>query len=132
MKSRADLVKGWFLKGDSDLKNVKVCLSTDQCLDTACFHAQQAAEKYIKAYIISCDLDFPLTHKLENLIDICVGQDASFSALYDKANLLTPYAVMSRYDQDFWPGVETVKEALEAAESIREFIFKRLPDDMKP
>ena len=123
---------GWFRKGDSDLANVRACMSLDQCLDTACFHAQQAAEKYIKAYLASRDVDFPFTHNLENLIDICSEQDSSFSALYGMADLLTPYAVTLRYDQDFWPGVDTVREALDAAEMIRSFIIERLPADMRP
>lgn len=126
------MVTGWFRKGDSDLANVRACMSLDQCLDTACFHAQQAAEKYIKAYLASRDVDFPFTHNLENLIDICSEQDSSFSALYGMADLLTPYAVTLRYDQDFWPGVDTVREALDAAEMIRSFIIERLPADMRP
>lgn len=130
MKKKADLVKGWFRKGDSDMANVRACLSLDQCLDTACFHAQQAAEKYIKAYLTWRDVDFPFTHNLENLIDICSELDASFSALYEMADLLTPYAVTLRYDQDFWPGVDTVREALDAAEKIREFISNRLPNEL--
>lgn len=126
MKNKADLVKGWIHKAESDLENIKVCLAADQALDTATFHAQQAAEKYIKAYLTWLDIEFPFTYNLENLIDICSEQDASFSALYEMADLLTPYAVTLRYDQDFWPDVDTVKEALDAAEKIRDFILNRL------
>lgn len=44
MKTKADLVKGWILKAESDLTNARLCLSAGQALDTACFHAQQANE----------------------------------------------------------------------------------------
>jgi HEPN domain-containing protein len=47
MKTKADLVKGWLLKAESDLANAGMCLAAGQALDTACFHAQQVAEKYI-------------------------------------------------------------------------------------
>ncbi|MFA5343953.1 MAG: HEPN domain-containing protein [Kiritimatiellia bacterium] len=36
-------------KGDSDLANARMCVDAGRALDTACFHAQQAAEKYLKA-----------------------------------------------------------------------------------
>jgi HEPN domain-containing protein len=132
MKNKGDLVRGWFRKGDSDLANVRGCMLLDQCLDTACFHAQQAAEKYLKAYLTSRDVSFPFTHDLEVLIDICSEEDASFGDLYGMADLLTPYAVTLRYDPDFWPEEPTVQEALDAAETIREFVFQRLPEDMRP
>jgi HEPN domain-containing protein len=51
MKSLEDLARGWWRKGDSDLANAQLCLTANQSLDTACFHAQQAAEKYLKAYL---------------------------------------------------------------------------------
>jgi HEPN domain-containing protein len=49
MKSKTDLVKGWLIKAESDLSNVRLCLANNQSLDTACFHAQHAAERFIKA-----------------------------------------------------------------------------------
>ncbi len=132
MKSLADAVNGWFRKGDSDLATVRVCLGADQCLDTACFHAQQAAEKYIKAYLVAYGTEFPFIHNLEKLIQLCAQHDQAFASLGDLADSLTPYAVSLRYDPDFWPEEPTVQEALDAAETIREFIYQRLPAEMRP
>lgn len=36
--------------------------------DIVCVHAQQAAEKYLKAYLVFLNLDFPKTHALEDLV----------------------------------------------------------------
>ncbi len=132
MKSQADAVKGWFRKGDSDLATVKVCLRAEGCLDTACFHAQQSAEKYIKGYLVAQQIEFPFVHNLEKLIELCIGRDQAFADLLGLAETLTPYAVSLRYDPDFWPEEPTVQEALEAAETIREFIHQRLPEEMRP
>jgi len=55
-----------------------VCLDAGQALDTACFHAQQAAEKYIKAYLTAHEIDFPFSHNLEKLIEMCAQRDPSF------------------------------------------------------
>jgi hypothetical protein len=40
MRTQADLVKGWLLKAEGDLKNAELCPSAGEALDTACFHAQ--------------------------------------------------------------------------------------------
>ena len=132
MKTKADVVRGWFRKGDSDLANAKVCLAAEQCLDTACFHAQQAAEKYIKAYLVAYDVDFPFIHNLEKLLELCAEKDSAFMELEELGESLTPYAVSLRYDQDFWPDKQTVEEAVEAAEKMRSSVVERLPESMRP
>ncbi len=45
MKERRDLVQGWLRKANSDLAVVELALNAGVALDTACFHAQQAAER---------------------------------------------------------------------------------------
>jgi HEPN domain-containing protein len=43
--------------------------------DIVCFHAQQAAEKYLKAYLVFLEQDFPKTHALEDLVLIASSKD---------------------------------------------------------
>ena len=43
-----------------------------------CFHFQQAAEKYLKAYIIHNNLEFWKTHDLPLLLKQCVSIDSAF------------------------------------------------------
>ncbi len=50
MKEKNDLVLGWVRKAGSDLVAMDASLKAG-ALDAACFHAQQAAEKYLKAYL---------------------------------------------------------------------------------
>lgn len=132
MKSKADLVRNWLLKADSDLTNVRMCLESGQALDTACFHAQQAAEKIIKAYLTAYEIDFPFIHNLEKLIELCALNEQSFLSLKVIGQELTPYAVELRYDGEFWPAVETASQALESAMVIKNFVMDRLPDETKP
>lgn len=54
MKDNAALAAGWIRKGDSDLADARRTVDSDGPYDTACFHAQQAAEKYLKALSRSC------------------------------------------------------------------------------
>ena len=48
MLDEAALVRGCFLKADSDLNTAERMVEGDGPYDTACFHAQQALEKYVK------------------------------------------------------------------------------------
>jgi HEPN domain-containing protein len=61
------------------------------------FHAQQAVEKALKAVLASASADFPFTHNIALLMQLC--DDAGFElppSLAD-ADLLTPYGVAERY-----------------------------------
>jgi HEPN domain-containing protein len=53
MKKKIELVKMWMRKADNDLKTAKDELNTEEpATDTICFHAQQCAEKYLKAFLL--------------------------------------------------------------------------------
>jgi len=126
MKHKLDLAQGWLLKGDSDLSNAKRTVGSDGPYDTGCFHAQQAAEKYLKAILAMHGLDIPRTHDLEELQLLCTPfiQDADFSAL--ALEELSDYAVSVRYDFEFWPDVKVATDALNIAEAVRLFAEKAI------
>jgi len=132
MKTRADLVAGWIRKAESDLANAQLCLASARALDTVCFHAQQAAEKYLKAYLTAEEIEFPFVHNLEKLVELCARQDPAFAALKALSQMLTPYAVELRYDEEFWPSPDTARQALEGALAIKGFILRHLADNMRP
>ncbi len=132
MKSKDDLVRGRLRKAESDLASASLCLSAGKALDAACFHAQQAAEKCIKAYLTAHEIEFPFIHNLEKLIELCVRVEPSFRTIKTLAQELTPYAVQLRYDEEFWPSSQTAQQALDAATTIRDFVRDRLPATMYP
>ena len=52
----------WMTYAQSDLKLAKLGRENDDVLnERICFHAQQAAEKALKAILLFCNVDFPLT-----------------------------------------------------------------------
>ncbi len=114
---------------DSDLQVVDLALNAGAALDTACSHAQQAAERLLKGYLSAYDIDFPFTHNLARLLVLCQARDPAFSSLATLAELLTPYAVDLRCDNRFWPSVEVAREARDAALTIKDFVIQRLPPD---
>lgn len=132
MKTVADLVRGWLRKAESDLTTAELCLEAGRALDMVCFHAQQAAEKYLKAYLTAYGIDFPFVHNLEKLIELCARRDPEFLSIKSLGQQLTPYAVSLRYDPEFWPDIDIAEYALHTALAIREFVIDRLPEEMKP
>lgn len=64
-KREADF-RAWFKKAESDLKTAEHILTLkESCpFDIVCFHAQQCAEKYLKALLVFRSIDFPKTHDL--------------------------------------------------------------------
>ena len=64
----------------------------------ACFHAQQAAEKALKAVMCLHSLEFRRTHDLEALAGILNKIDVTPPVADHDLRCLTPYAVEFRYD----------------------------------
>lgn len=60
--------------------------------EIAGFHAQQAAEKLIKAWLAISGLTYPLTHDLDQLLDLLRGS-APDCERYRGLSSLTPFAV---------------------------------------
>jgi HEPN domain len=61
------VVRDWIVKAENDLRNPAhtLKLGADCPTDTVCFHAQQCAEKYIKALLVFGATPFPKTHNIQ-------------------------------------------------------------------
>jgi HEPN domain-containing protein len=79
------------------------------------FHAQQAVEKALKAAIASRDQDFPFTHDLGLLMQLCQDAGLELPADLTDADRLTPYAAAVRYGLGD-PGAVDTADALRWAE----------------
>lgn len=126
MSEREDIVQGWLLKAESDLSAVVALLSASTALDVVCYHAQQVAEKYLKAFLIAGDVGFPPTHNLQRLLVLCEEVDPTFASLTPLAEVLTPYAVEARYETTFWPSQERAEAAYEAALTVKKHVLDHL------
>ena len=93
--------------------------------DAVCFHAQQCAEKYLKAVLQDNERNIPKVHNLIELMLLCEEIDNSFEML--RADLVTMerFSVRVRY-----PGESAEKEdaqfAYVAADTTRKFIRAKL------
>jgi len=65
--------------------------------DAVCFHAQQCAEKYLKARLVQADIDFPKVHALLPLLDLARAVEPLWDAFREDLAQLSTYAVAFRY-----------------------------------
>lgn len=118
----------WMQFAESDLRLARLA-AQDQSIrpEQVCFHAQQAAEKAIKAILRSRQADFPLTHDIELLLRLAEEAGIGLPEGIRAAGRLTPYAVETRYPgfQSEISGAE-LEEALETAESVVEWAKQAL------
>ena len=93
--------------------------------DAACFHAQQVAEKYLKAVLQENDFPVPRIHSLADLLALVLKYDSSYLLLQPDLNVMEGYAVQFRY-----PGMSAerseAKAALVACERVRSWVRAKL------
>jgi HEPN domain-containing protein len=123
-----EYLEKWLAKAGNDLKAAESLINQapeDMVTDAICFHSQQAVEKYLKTFLISRNIDFDRSHKLEYLLELCIEDDNDFSQI--DVGDLSFYALEVRYPDDFYiPTEREARESLEIARRIREFIFQKL------
>ena len=113
--------RAWVEKAEEDLTLARSALQRKKPLITgACFHAQQCAEKYMKALLVSKRADFPMTHDLLVLNDLCSHAGILLEIDPKLLNSLTDYAVRTRYPGE-GPTLNDAKEAMQTAKLIRSF-----------
>ena len=122
---------GWFLKAESDLKTAQRTEQSEGPFDTACFHAQQAVEKYLKGLLAFRREPFHRTHNLEELQHQGEALTGWPLAGLDLAEL-SSYAVEARYDFDFWPDRQTAQEAIHLALEVRRLVLAAVPQTARP
>ena len=88
--------KLWLKKARDDLRWTKHNIEAKEFAG-ACFSAQQAAEKALKAFIVFHNKKLRKVHDVEALLESCVEIDSKFKSLQKLARILFPYYVETRY-----------------------------------
>lgn len=132
-RDKVDLVKAWLVKARKDLHFAKEALRQgEEYTDVACFHAQQSAEKTLKAYLVWLEIEFPKTHVLEDLLDLIAQKDLSLEGWREGLQIMTPFAVEIRYPEFSLPSLVEAKQAVETADEVLKFIKTALPKERLP
>ena len=101
-KDQNDYLKNWLFLANEDLAVIDSLYNTDTTFyaSTICFHAQQAVEKFLKAFLVFHNVDFPRTHDVDFLLMECHKIDSQDFDI--DLGSLTDFGVSVRYPDDFY------------------------------
>lgn len=123
----AKKVKEWLRHADEDLRLARHAfkLKSSVPYKLIAYHAQQCAEKNIKAYLVFKKIDFPFSHNISALLEM-LPSSADWLPEIKSAARLTTYAITTRY-----PGKDKVSKkeavrAVELAETVQKTIIRAL------
>jgi HEPN domain-containing protein len=124
-----DFVQGWLQKAEGDLGASERLLEIEEFEDRfiSAFHAQQAAEKYLKAFLVRHQIPFPKTHVIQQLLQLAARADSTIESALASSAMLTPFGTEFRYPGEVID-LETAKQAIREAKHVREAVLQRLKD----
>lgn len=129
--NEADLsrkVISWVRYADEDLALARhsMKMRRDRPFRLIAFHAQQCAEKYLKAVLVFHRRDFQYTHNIGYLLEAC-GPHVGWGEALSEAEELTPFAVSVRYPgEDEEVTGEEASRAIELAELVKRSVLAHL------
>lgn len=127
-EDRQEVILVWFRKAESDLKNIRNNLASDDVpTDTVCFHAQQAIEKYLKGALVFFERDISKTHDLVKLLSQLRELIPELAALEEEMEQVTEYAVAMRYpDAFYYPTTEETKKSYDTALRVQKIVLQTI------
>ena len=117
----------WVLKAEGDFGTAtrEIEVTVNPTYDAVCFHAQQCAEKYLKARLQEADIFFGKTHDLSALLDLLLPVEPHWDALRADLQALTVFAVAYRYPGDS-ADKNDAEDALDKCRKLREIARRAL------
>jgi len=123
-----EIVKEWLEKAEQDFEFACSCIEDTSYFAQICFHFQQAAEKYLKAFIIANKLQFRPVHNLLELLEICKQIEADVEKLRQACQFLNPFYIDTRYPVH-WPtqyDKDTADKAKQTTDQIRNWVVNSI------
>lgn len=109
----------WLARAKGDLALAKAPLPSEGFYEDLCFHAQQAAEKALKAVYRQHGWPFRYVHSLEELLTGLRQRGLVVPSDLDESVTLTEYAFATRYPGTGEPvSREEYEHAVELAEAV--------------
>jgi HEPN domain-containing protein len=117
---RQTWTRRWIGEARIDLQTAEACLDPQYLAPgRSCYHAQQAAEKALKAVLVFLQRDYPLTHDLGEVLR-AIPSDWRIKEELPDLEELSSWAVRGRYPGD-WP-IPTVEQAQESFREARAIV----------
>lgn len=108
---RLDDAHEWIRYAEADLALAEIDLPANALYEHLCFHAQQTAEKAIKAVLIAEGVTFPKSHNIDFLLTL-LPPTVERTNLPFNAYMLTGYATIFRYPGEEEPVTESEYQQL--------------------
>jgi HEPN domain-containing protein len=120
--------RDWLTRAERDLLAAAGVLQGAIVLsEMAAYHAQQAMEKALKAFLTAHNRPFPKTHDLERLVRWCENVLPAFTQFVATAQTLNPYASQFRYPGGpLEPSRKEAEEALRMADAVLRFVRQEI------
>ena len=121
---RTEELRQWFAIAEEDLKVAKHLAESFHPipLERICNLCQQSTEKDLKGYLFFNEVEFPKTHNLIDLLNMCAEIQQNFGIFVRKCQYLTNFAVIPKYPNDLQLTEDDAKAAIRFAEEIKEFV----------
>lgn len=120
--------KEWLQKAWEDFRVMEHEMAlppSERVASAVCFHAQQFVEKALKAFLVAHGKEFPRTHNLTFLKELCSAVDADFAEL--PVDELSIYAVELRYPGlGISPEPSECERCAQIAREVKHFLESKL------
>jgi len=125
---KEEFTREWVRKAESDFKTAAHLLkSSPDLAEGTAFHSQQAAEKYLKAFLVWHQIEFQKTHDIEALLRLAGKVDDKIPEILADTVILTPYGVDYRYPGEYPEvGMSDAERAFLLADRVRAEVRSRL------
>lgn len=117
--------EAWIKIAHDDLLAAKGLLNLE-LFSAVAYHAQQSAEKALKAYLVLKRNPAIKTHDLLQLIELCMKFDKDFETIYNPAKHLNPFSTKFRYPSEYdIPDFNDAEAAIKQAQEILNFVIQK-------
>ncbi|GHV31354.1 hypothetical protein AGMMS4952_19920 [Spirochaetia bacterium] len=130
MNQYLEAAKEWFRYAEHDFcaaeHIAKTLLPTPH--EIVCYHCQQAAEKYLKGFLVFQGDDPPHIHELAELCKLGKKYKPEFDEILIRCDTLSKYATQPRYPYEMPVDEAMMKLALYNISEVKKFMQKIIPE----
>lgn len=126
-KEQLEYLKNWLFRANEDINVIRYLSKAEleSYQSTISMHAQQAVEKFLKAFLVYHNVDFPRTHDVDFLLKECQKIDPGDFNI--DTGSLGVYGLKLRYPDDFYipDKNETIKN-INIALSVKKIVESKI------
>lgn len=126
-ETKREMVRQWVERAQDDLGLAEHLLKESLYFNAIGYNSQQAAEKFLKAFLVAHQKPFPKTHDLELLLEIIETLNIGLAESLSEVSKLDDYGADIRYPGDMrMLTFDKAKEAVAIAVLVRDNILPHL------